>query len=128
MKGIEAAFPLSREPMTTLAGARLFLDEVKPNHLFDLLPPVIHVQAKSTQATVLRSVLSGLIYETRNPRPGNQLMFDSLARILFVEAFRTCAAREDYHKGWMGALVDAKIGAALAIMHQLSCIAMFPSD
>jgi AraC-like DNA-binding protein len=82
-----------------------------------LLPPVIHVQADSTEAPVLRSVLSVLTYEAKKPRAGNQLMIDSLARILFMEVLRLCVAHEDSQKGWLGALVDPKIGAALAVMH-----------
>jgi transcriptional regulator GlxA family with amidase domain len=45
-------------------------------------------------------------------------MIDSLARILFVEVLRLCVAHENSQKGWLGALVDAKIGAALAVMHR----------
>src|ERR1700679_1939801 len=115
---LEATFPFSNEPMNITDGARLIIDEVKADPLFDLLPPVIHVPAESTEAPVLRSMLSLLTYEAGNPRAGNQLMIDSLARILLVEILRTCVAHEDYHKGWLGALVDTKIGAALAVMHR----------
>jgi hypothetical protein len=99
--------------MNITDGARLIIDEVKAGLFFDLLPPVIHVRADSTQAPVLRSVLSVLTYEAKRPRVGNQLMIDSLARVLFVEVLRLCVAHEDSDKGWLGALVDTKIGAAL---------------
>jgi AraC-like DNA-binding protein len=115
---LEATFPFSNEPMNITDGARLIIDEVKAGLFFDLLPPVIHVRADSTQAPVLRSVLSVLTYEAKQPRVGNQLIIDSLARILFVEVLRLCVAHEDSHKGWLGALVDTKIGAALAVMHR----------
>jgi AraC-like DNA-binding protein len=115
---LEATFPFSNEPMNITDGARLLIDEVKAGSFFDLLPPVIHVRADSTHAPVLRSVLSVLTYEAKKPRAGNQLMIDSLARILFVEVLRLCIGHEDYHKGWLGALVDTKIGAALAVMHR----------
>jgi AraC-like DNA-binding protein len=118
LKSIEATFPFSNEPMNMTDGAQLLLDEVKAGPFFDLLPPVIHVRADSTEAPVLRSVLSVLTYEAKKPRIGNQLMIDSLARILLVEVLRLCVAHEDSQKGWLGALVDAKIGAALAVMHR----------
>jgi AraC-like DNA-binding protein len=118
LESAEAAFPFSNEPTNIIAGARLFLGEVKAGSFFDLLPPVIHVRADSTQAPVLRSVLSVLAYEAKEPRAGNQLVIDSLARILFVEVLRLCVAHEDSQKGWLGALVDTKIGAALAVMHR----------
>jgi AraC-like DNA-binding protein len=118
LKSIEATFPFSNEPMNMTDGAQLIIDEVKAGPFFDLLPPVIHVRADSTEAPVLRSVLSVLTYEAKKPRIGNQLMIDSLARILLVEVLRLCVAHEDSQKGWLGALVDAKIGAALAVMHR----------
>jgi AraC-like DNA-binding protein len=118
LKSIEAAFPFSNEPMNIIVGAQLLLREVKAGSFFDLLPTVIHIQADSTEAPVLRSVLSVLTYEAKKPRAGNQLVIDSLARILFVELLRLCVAHEDSQKGWLGALVDTKIGAALAVMHR----------
>jgi AraC-like DNA-binding protein len=118
LKSLEAAFPFSNEPTNIIDGARFFVDGLNAGPLFDLLPPVIHVQADSTEATVLRSVLSILTYEAKKPRVGNQLMIDSLARILLVEVLRLCVAHEDSQKGWLGALVDTKIGAALAVMHR----------
>jgi hypothetical protein len=49
LKSIEATFTFSNEPIYITTGARLLLDEVKADHLFDLLPPVIHVQAAEKQ-------------------------------------------------------------------------------
>ena len=45
-------------------------------------------------------------------------MTDHLVHILLVQALRTYVAVEDHPRGWLGALVDAKIGAALALMHR----------
>jgi AraC-like DNA-binding protein len=118
LKSLEAVFPFNKEPTNTIAGTRFIVDGLQAGPLFDLLPPAIHVQADSTEAPVLRSVLSVLTYEAGNPRAGNQLMIDSLARILLVEVLRLCVAHEDSQKGWLGALVDPKIGAALAVMHR----------
>jgi Cupin len=70
---LEATFPFSNEPMNITDGARLIIEEVKAGSFFDLLPPVIHVRADSTHAPILRSVLSVLTYEAKQPRAGNQL-------------------------------------------------------
>ena len=118
LKSLEAVFPFHKEPTNILAGTRFFVDGLNAGPLFDLLPPVIHVRADSTEAPVLRSVLSLLTCDAKQPRAGNQLMIDSLARILFMEVLRLCVAHEDSQKGWLGALVDPKIGAALAVMHR----------
>jgi AraC-like DNA-binding protein len=118
LKSLEAVFPFHKEPTNILAGTRFIVDGLNAGPLFDLLPPVIHVQADSTEAPVLRSVLSVLAYEAKQPRVGNQLVIDSLARILFVEVLRLSVAHEAPQKGWLGALIDPKIGAALAVMHR----------
>ena len=116
LKSLEAVFPFHKEPTNILVGTRFFVDGLNAGPLFDLLPPVIHVQADSTEAPVLRSVLSLLTCDAKQPRGGNHLMIDSLARILFMEVLRPCVVQEDSRKGWLGALVDPKIGAALAVM------------
>lgn len=85
---------------------------------FRSLAPGDSCSSRFDTGTVLRSVLSVLAYEAKESRAGNQLVIDSLARILFVEVLRLCVAHEDSQKGWLGALVDTKIGAALAVMHR----------
>jgi hypothetical protein len=47
----------------TLIGARLVFEETKPNCLFDLLPPIIHIPENSAVAPVFRSMLHVLAGE-----------------------------------------------------------------
>lgn len=115
---IEAAFPHTEEHGNTLVGARFVLDEICPSPLTDLLPPLIHVRAESEAAPILRSMLSALKHETTKSRIGTTVMIDHLTRIIFVHAIRAYVAQEARPKGWLGGLVDAKIGRALAMMHR----------
>jgi AraC-like DNA-binding protein len=101
----------------TLIGARVAFEE-RASCLFDLLPPVIHIPANSDVAPVFRSMLHVLIGENAAPQLGTPAMINHLVRILLVQAVRTYFAVEDRPSGWLGALVDAKIGAALALMHR----------
>jgi AraC-like DNA-binding protein len=101
----------------TLVGAR-FLFEERTNRLFDLLPPIIHVRAKSAAAPVIRSLLRVLAGENAARQLGATVTINDLARILLVQALRTHISVEDRPPGGLGALVDAKIGAALALMHR----------
>jgi AraC-like DNA-binding protein len=104
----------------TLIGARLVFEE-RPNCLFDLLPPIIHIPANSDVAPVFRSMLHVLAGENAaREKLGATVTTNHLARILLVQALRTYVAVEDCPRGWLGALVDAKIGAALALMHRHS--------
>jgi hypothetical protein len=57
-------------------------------------------------------------YEAGKATPGDRLSITYLARILLAELLRAFVATEAHHDGWLGARVDAKIGAALAIMHR----------
>jgi AraC-like DNA-binding protein len=101
----------------TMIGAR-FVFEERTNRLFDLLPPIIHVRAKSDAAPVIRSLLRVLAGENAARQLGAMVTITDLARILLVQALRTYIAIKDRPPGWLGALVDAKIGAALALMHR----------
>jgi cupin len=97
----------------TSIGARLVFEEAKSNFLFDLLPPIIHIPANSDVAPVFRSMLHVLADENAARQLGAPVMIDHLVRILLVQALRTYIAVEDRARGWLGALADAKIGAAL---------------
>ena len=101
-----------------MIGARFAFDEANANLLHDLLPPMIHVRANSETAPVLRSMLHVLTDETAAPKLGATVMTNHLAHILLVQALRAYVASEERPQGWLGALVDAKIGAALALMHR----------
>jgi AraC-like DNA-binding protein len=101
----------------TMGGARLIFDE-RANFLFDLLPPVIHIHANSDIAPVFRSMLHVLAAENAAGQLGGTIMTNHLVHILLVQALRSYVASEIHPRGWLGALVDAKIGAALALMHR----------
>ena len=101
-----------------LIGARFAFNDAKANPLLDLLPPMIHVRASSEPASVLRSMLHVVAGETTAPKLGAAVMTNHLAHILLVQALRAYLAYEERPRGWLGALADSKIGAALALMHR----------
>jgi transcriptional regulator GlxA family with amidase domain len=63
-------------------------------------------------------MLNVLSHEAVAPKLGATMMTDHLARILFVQALRTYVASDEHPTGWLSALHDEKIGAALALMHR----------
>jgi len=99
-------------------GARFAFDDASANPLLSLLPPVIHVRASSEHAPVLRSMLHVLAAETAAPKVGSTVVTHHLVHILLVQALRAYLGSAERPPGWLGALVDSKIGAALALMHR----------
>lgn len=99
-------------------GARFVFDQGNIGPLFDLLPPALHFPAESETAHILRSLLNVLSHEAATPKLGTKLITDHLARIVFVQALRAYVAANEHPAGWLNALADEKIGAALALMHR----------
>jgi AraC-like DNA-binding protein len=101
----------------SLIGARIVFDCMQASHLLKLLPPWIRVPANTEQARSLRSMLHVLESEAGAPGPGAEVMINHLAHILLVQALRAHLDSGERADGWLGALADSKIGAAVALMH-----------
>jgi AraC-like DNA-binding protein len=82
------------------------------------LPPVIHVRQATGQASVLRWALDQLAAELRERRPGGFLISEHLAHIMLVQVLRLYLSDKDERGvGWLRALADRQIGAAIGAMH-----------
>jgi AraC-like DNA-binding protein len=101
-----------------LIGGRFTFDEDAAGLLLDNLPPVFHISAARDEASVLRWVLEHLAEELGDTHPGASLMAAHLTHILLVQALRAFLASEERPaSGWLAALSDPKIGAAIRLMH-----------
>lgn len=108
----------SGEPATLLCGWFQF-DPSASRPLVDLLPPLIHVRMDASRSHALAGTLELLAIETLQPGLGSGLVVSRLADILFVQAVRAhVAASGQDEAGWLGALADARLGAALRAMHR----------
>lgn len=103
---------------TVIVGGSITLDEMTSALLLDCLPPVVRIPADSPPAQSLRPVLEMLSDETATEPLGAAVMIEHLTQILFVQALRAHLAGEETVPGWLGALNDPQIGAALTLMHQ----------
>jgi AraC-like DNA-binding protein len=99
------------------AGGRFTFDDNTSDLLLTLLPPLVHVPADSESAAPLRAVLELLRLETEATRPGASVAAVSLANMVLVQILRVHLASGVHAPGWLGALADPKIGAALGLMH-----------
>jgi AraC-like DNA-binding protein len=91
---------------------------VKP--LKRLLPELILVKADQAQSLALHSTLQLLASEMAESAPGSEVMVNRLADILFIQCVRAhiASSPETCKNGWLRAIFDPKIGAALKAMHE----------
>lgn len=114
---INGAVHLGTHADFTLVAGRFDLDQVNASFLLDNLPPVIHIASQSEQAGTLRWVLERLAAERISEKPGASSMVEHLAHIMLVETLRAHLACETPSSGWLAALADPKISAALRLIH-----------
>jgi len=94
-------------------------DQRAARPLLDLLPVLLHVKMEEARAIALQGTLQLLAMETGEPGLGSGLLVSRLADIVFVQAVRAHAATQGQAQaGWLGALADTRIGAALRAMHK----------
>lgn len=104
---------------TTLVGGKFTFDQTNSKPLTALLPSLIHLKADEAQATPLRQTLQLLASEAAHPDFGSPLVLRRLADILLIQAMRVhIASGGGGETGWLRALADRQIGAALESMHK----------
>jgi AraC-like DNA-binding protein len=87
-----------------------------------MLPPVVHLRQEADQAALLWSV-KRMMQELHEQRPGSSLMAEHLAHMMLILALRlhmeevAKSAGADAGVGWLFALADRQMGAALSAMH-----------
>ena len=121
-----ALFTKARDNVATVGDGRDFfaigghvsLDPDRGGVLADVLPPVIHVDASSSEASTIRWLLDQLVKEVSTNRPGVELASKQLAQLLFVQIIRFhLASSNTMTTGWLRALNDERIAPALRLMH-----------
>ena len=103
---------------TFLLLASYFALEGDGRFLLDVLPPVVKLD-NDVQRESLRWAVERLMREMRDPQPGGTLVAQQIAYTLLVEALRL-HLRDESHggRGWLFALADKRMRAALSSMHQ----------
>jgi AraC-like DNA-binding protein len=106
-----------REGRTVGTGGRFIFNDETSGLLLASLPPLIHVRGGLPQARALRSALDLIAFETEVARPGGTAIAAGLCSIVLVNILRTYLAGDERPRGWLGALADPQISAALRLMH-----------
>jgi AraC-like DNA-binding protein len=98
-------------------GAHFILNEHHAGILLGVLPPIVHIRGESDRAA-MRWSLERLMQELREPRPGGFLVAQHLAYMMLVQALRLHLAEGlKGGVGWLFALADRQMGAAITAMH-----------
>lgn len=85
--------------------------------LLGVLPSIVHIRQEADRAA-LRSSIETIMQELRTPQPGAFLMARHLAHLMLLQALRLFLAQgPDAGVGWIYALGDKQIGAALNALH-----------
>lgn len=103
---------------TVLLGGGIAFNEISVGFMLDALPVVLRIGWASPSAGAVYRTLELLDAAVADGRPGASLVTMRLADVLLVEAIRAHIADQgDSCIGWIGALADRQIGAALRLMH-----------
>lgn len=82
------------------------------------LPCFIHIRASETpDLNWLRSLVTVLATESRQPSPGSTVMVDRLTEVLFIQLMRAYMKSAPSNMGYIAALADHQIGSALNLIH-----------
>ncbi|MGW4967003.1 cupin domain-containing protein [Nonomuraea sp. NPDC004186] len=101
------------EEDTFLCSGHFSFDDTNASILIDVLPPLVHVHAADPRGKLLAHLSELLVTEVETTAAGGSLVLDHLAQILFVHMLRAHADQAGRPTGWLGALRDGGIGAAL---------------
>jgi AraC family transcriptional regulator, alkane utilization regulator len=104
----------------TLVTGSFHFEDRRNNPLLSVLPPVIVLPGElSRNVHWLEPTLKFIACEAASGRPGAQTVVSRLADVLFIQIVRGyLATLPPGASGWLGALGDAQIGAALGLIHQ----------
>jgi len=105
---------------STIVSGRFRFEDRKNNPLLSVLPPVITLRGDAGKSVRwLEPTLKFIACEAQSGRPGSQTVIARLADVLFIQIVRGhLASLPANGSGWLGALADTQIGAALGHIHQ----------
>lgn len=107
--------------------ANVICGVVRFNHpvaraLVEMLPEIIRIDGSSGSGTEwhwLPTILGLMASETRRTRPGGEAVVTRLCDIVVIQAIRHWIENDPAAMGgWLGALRDPAIGAAIAMIHR----------
>jgi AraC-like DNA-binding protein len=105
------------EEDTYLCGGYCSFDDTNASMLIDVLPPLVHLRAGEPRGQLLTNLMALLIPEVESGALGSSFVLEHLVQILLVHMLRAHAEQAGRPSGWLGALNDDGVGAALRAIH-----------
>src|ERR1700744_1464607 len=103
---------------TTIVCGSLSFDEASLRPITQLLPNFILMKADQARTLALHTTVQALASEMEEQAPGSEVVASRLAEVLFVQVLRGhIASGPEHNKGWLRAIFDPQIGAALSAIH-----------
>ncbi|CAN7238576.1 AraC family transcriptional regulator [Neorhizobium sp. LjRoot104] len=103
-------------PVTRVLGGLIQCDPANADLLIGLLPRLVHVPAIERTATRLRALVSIILEEAAESRPGRDAVLCRLIEVMLIETLRREAAWSP-HAGLLGGLADPQLAEALGHIH-----------
>ena len=103
--------------LASIASGQFAFDNEAAALLLRHLPPLIAFRASAPGSRPLAGLLDLLAFETGESRPGAAIAKANLAVLVLVQALRAYLDSVPHPEGWLGAVADARIGAALSSLH-----------
>lgn len=98
-------------------GGFFAFDNRHADMLMNVLPPIVHICEEADRAA-LRGAIERIMLELRTPQPGGFLVAQHLAHLMLLLALRIVLAKgPDGGIGWIYALGDRQLGAAMNALH-----------
>jgi len=106
--------------VTTAVCGGVRFEGAATRHLLEALPAVIHLRAADVpRADWLRATLDLMADEVRDVRVGTDAIVSRLCDLVVIQAIRAWVERDEAAQtGWLGALRDPHVGAAIAAVHR----------
>jgi AraC-like DNA-binding protein len=103
---------------TTIVCGSLSFDRASVKPISQLLPSFILMKADEARTLALHNTVQALASEMAEQAPGSEVVATRLAEVLFIQVLRAHIASEpERNQGWLRAVFDPQIGAALAAFH-----------
>jgi AraC-like DNA-binding protein len=103
---------------TTIVCGSLSFDRASLRPITQLLPSFILMKADQARTLALHTTVRALASEMEEQAPGSEVVASRLAEVLVVQVLRThIASGPERNKGWLRAIFDPQIGAALGAIH-----------
>jgi AraC-like DNA-binding protein len=103
---------------TTIVFGSMSFDRASLRPITQLLPSFILIKAEQARTLALHGTMQALASEMAEQVPGSEIVANRLAEVLFIQMLRAhIASGPERNKGWLRAVFDPQMGAALSAIH-----------